>query len=75
MLSFEEAYQSDQPQKTWLELEHADPDAFLAHLKSQGIEPSETLQKTPAGSLAFSVRDPDGNTVRIGTSWKIPLGA
>jgi uncharacterized glyoxalase superfamily protein PhnB len=72
MLSYEEAYQSSQPQKMWIELQHDDPESLLPKLKSRGIEVAEELEQTPGGSLAFAVTDPDGNVVRIGTPWQVP---
>lgn len=75
MLSYESRHDfTGQRQSVWLELDHEDPRAFVEELSAFGIHPVEPLQVTPAGSLAFSVRDPDGNTVRIGTRWALPQG-
>jgi uncharacterized glyoxalase superfamily protein PhnB len=73
MMSFEEQLvTSTHRQRVWLEFEDSDPSATLERLEVEAIQISERLHHTPAGSTAFNVVDPDGNSIRFGTRWDLP---
>lgn len=59
-------------QHVWVELLCDDPAAFHDELVAEGFAVAGPPAPTAGGSLAFTVRDPDGNEARVGTRWSLP---